>query len=81
MQMHTFHEHESNYTVIKLRCNETVRQNKLTNQNLVYRRYQTQLMGWIHLIIFTQIIYSWMDTNNAGRMTFLAFSKRIGFWT
>jgi len=35
---------------------ETVRRKKVTKNNSVYRNYQAQLVGWIHLVIPTQII-------------------------
>jgi len=37
---------------------ETVSQKKVTKNNSVYRNYQAQLTGWMHLIILTQIIQS-----------------------
>jgi len=41
---------------------ETVTRKKLTKNTSVYRSFQPQLMGWMHLIIFTQIIHLWIDT-------------------
>jgi len=36
---------------------ETAKGKKLTKKNSVHRSYQAQLMQWIHLMIFTQIIH------------------------
>jgi len=55
LQMHTIHE--SKYTAIKLPRNGN-RQKIINKNNYVYGSYQAQLMGWMHLIMFTQINYS-----------------------
>jgi len=57
IQMHT--THESNYTVMKLPRNGNSKTKKINKKNNSgCRTYQAQLMGWMHLIIFTQIIQS-----------------------
>jgi len=56
LQMHTIHE--SNYTVIKLPSNGNSKTKEINEKyNSVYRSCQAQLMGWKHLITFTQIIH------------------------
>jgi len=45
--------HESNYTVMKLPRNGNINTKILTKNNSVYRSYQAQLMGWMHLTIFS----------------------------
>ena len=55
---------------------ETVKRKIIIKNNSVYRSYQAQLIGWIHVIIFTQINHSWTDKGNAGRRTFLTFFKK-----
>ena len=52
IQMHTIHE--SNCTVTKLPHN---RNTKMKRKLTVYRSYQAQLMGWMHLMIFIQMIH------------------------
>jgi len=37
---------------------ETVRRKNYQRNNWSYRSYQTQRMGWMHLMIFAQIIHS-----------------------
>jgi len=37
---------------------ETVRRKIINKNNSVYGTYQEQLMGWMHLMIFTQINHS-----------------------
>ena len=61
----------SNYTAIKEPSNETVRWNK--------RRYQAQLMGWMPLINFTQIILRRLIQANGGQRTFSTFFKNDRF--
>jgi len=47
---------------------ETVRRKKLTKKQFPwYRRWQVQLMGWMHLMIFTQIIHLQIDKISQGR--------------
>jgi len=51
---------------------------KLTKNSSVCGSYQIQLMGWKHLIIFTQIVSSnrRLIQDNAGRRTFSTFFKK-----
>jgi len=48
--------HESNYTVMKQARNGNSKAKKLTKNNSVYRSYQAHVIGWMHSIIFTQVI-------------------------
>jgi len=74
--MHTIHE--SNYTVIKQPRNGNREINKNSS---VYRSSRAQLMGWIHLIIFTHIHCRLIQSANAGRKTFSTFFKKYRFLT
>jgi len=58
LQMHTIHE--SNYTVIKLPSNgnSSLRRKIISIKQFSLHNYQAQLMGRMHLIIFTQINHS-----------------------
>jgi len=49
--------HESNCTVIKLPRNGNSKGRKINKNNSVYKSYQAQVMGWIHLMVFTHIIH------------------------
>jgi len=60
MQMHTILD--SNGTEAKLPRNGNFKAKKLTKCNSVYKSYQVQLKGWKHLMIFTHIIHSYIDT-------------------
>jgi len=52
---------------------EIVRQNKLTKNSAVYKSFQAQLIGWMHLIIFTQIIHLQIHTISQRRKRFSTF--------
>ena len=52
--MHTIHE--SNYTVIK-----TTTQWQESGEKDLIKNYQAQLVGWMHLMIFTHIKHSQTD--------------------
>jgi len=56
IQMNTIHE--SNYTATKQPRNGNKSAKKLTKNSSVYRSRQARLMGWMYLMIFTQIIHS-----------------------
>ena len=56
IKIHTIHE--GNYTVIKLPRNGNSKAKKINKNNSVHGSYQTQLMGWNHLMIYTQVIHS-----------------------
>jgi len=51
--MHTIHE--SKYTVIKQPCSGNSKAKQINKSSLVYRSYQAHLMGWMYLMIFTQL--------------------------
>jgi len=53
----------------------------VTKNNSVYRNYQAQLMGWMHLIILHRSIIRRLIQDNAGRRTLLTFSKMGRVWT
>jgi len=54
IQMHTIHE--SNYTVMKQPCNGNSKAKKIT-KTVEVRSYKAQLMGWMHMTMFTPIIH------------------------
>ena len=58
-KMHTIQE--SNYRVIKLPCNSSSKVKKI-NIHFSLQKFQVQPMGWMHLIIFIQIIHLSTDT-------------------
>jgi len=47
-----------NHTAIKQPHDENKDAKKLSKNSSVYRSHQTQLMGWMYLMILTQIIQS-----------------------
>jgi len=50
---------ESSYAIIKQPRDGNSKAKKINiKNNLLYRSYQAQLMGWMYLIIFTQTIHS-----------------------
>jgi len=69
--------YESYYTVIKLPRNGNRKAKKINKKyNSVYRSYQAQLMGWIHMTLFTQIIHSQIDTRKSRTKDILNFFQK-----
>jgi len=56
IQTHTMPER--NFAVMKQPRNGNSKAKKLTKINAVYTSYQSQLIGWMHMLIFTQISHS-----------------------
>jgi len=57
IKMHTIHR--SNYIVMKLPRNGKSKLKKINKTKIQFvRSHQAQLMGWMHLMIITQIIHS-----------------------
>jgi len=80
IKMHTIHE--SNCKVMKQTRSGNSTAKKLTKKsNSIFRSYQAHVMGWMHLILFTQDRSSnrSLIQDNAGRRTFSTFFKKDQF--
>ena len=81
IQMHTIHE--SNCTVIKQPRNGSNKAKNLTKHNSVYTGYQSQLTGWMHVLIFIQTSHSYIDVRQPKTKDILNIFQKgwvYGLW-